>query len=69
MFGGRLTQRRNIRSPARYRQRRTDVGGFNLKGDDGSGGGFSIMIQENGDNIVLEQGRTYELDTREPIVS
>lgn len=69
MLGGRLTQRKNIRSPARYRGKRVDVGGFNLQGDDGSGGGFNIMIQETRDNVVLESGRTYDLDTGEPLVS
>ena len=69
MLGGRLTQRKNVRSPARYRQRRVDVGGFNLQGDDGSGGALNIMMQETRDNIVLESGRTYEIDTNEPIVS
>ena len=58
-----------MRSPARYRGKRVDVGGFNLQGDDGSGGGFNIMIQETRDNVVLESGRTYDLDTGEPIVS
>ena len=53
MLGGRLTQRKNIRSPARYRGRRTDVGGWNLLGDDGSGGSFSITIQETNDNILV----------------
>jgi hypothetical protein len=69
MLGGRLTQRKNMRSPARYRGKRVDIGGFNLQGDDGSGGGFNIMIQETRDNVVLESGRTYDLDTGEPIVS
>ncbi len=58
-----------MRSPARYRGKRVDIGGFNLQGDDGSGGGFNIMIQETRDNVVLESGRTYDLDTGEPIVS
>lgn len=58
-----------MRSPARYRGKRVDVGGFNLQGDDGSGGGFNIMIQETRDNVVLESGRTYDLDTGEPLVS
>jgi|TARA_B100001094_G_C18114867_1_gene763344 hypothetical protein len=69
MLGGRLTQRKNVRSPARYRGKRVDVSGFNLQGDDGSGGGFNLLISETGDNIVIESGRTYELDTGEPIVS
>ena len=67
MLGGRLTQRKNIRSPARYRGRRTDVGGWNLLGDDGSGGSFQLTIQETNDNILIEEGRSYELDTAEPI--
>lgn len=69
MLGGRLTQRKNMRSPARYRGKRVDVSGFNLQGDDGSGGGFNILIQEDGNNVVIESGRTYDLDTGEPIVS
>ena len=69
MLGGRLTQRKNVRSPARYRGRRVDVSGFNLQGDVGSGGGFNLLIQEDGNNIVLEEGRTYLLNTGEPIVS
>tara|TARA_B100001113_G_scaffold261956_1_gene216859 strand:- start:2802 stop:3011 length:210 start_codon:yes stop_codon:yes gene_type:complete len=69
MLGGRLTQRKNVRSPARYRGRRVDVSGFNIQGDDGSGGSFNILIQEDGHNVVLEEGRTYLLDTNEPIVS
>lgn len=40
-----------------------------MQGDDGSGGSFNILIQETGDNVVLESGRTYEIDTSEPIVS
>ena len=67
MLGGRLTQRKNIRSPARYRGRRTDVGGWNMLGDDGSGGSFSITIAETNDNILLTEGRSYELDTSPPI--
>lgn len=58
-----------MRSPARYRGKRVDVSGFNLQGDDGSGGGFNIMIQETRDNVVIKSGRTYDLDTGEPIVS
>lgn len=69
MLGGRLTQRKNVRSPARYRGRRVDVSGYNMQGDDGSGGSFNILIQEDGNNIVIESGRTYNLDTGEPIVS
>tara|TARA_B100000459_G_scaffold146712_1_gene113714 strand:- start:992 stop:1207 length:216 start_codon:yes stop_codon:yes gene_type:complete len=67
MLGGRLTQRKNIRSPARYRGKRTDVGGSNILADDGSGGFVSLTIQETNDNILLEQGRSYNLDTSEPI--
>ena len=67
MLGGRATQRKNIRSPARYRGRRTDVGGWNLLGDDGNGGSFQITIAETNDNILLTEGRSYQLDTSEPI--
>lgn len=68
MLGGRLTQRKNVRSPARYRGRRTDTGGYNMGGDDGSGGSFGLMISETGDNILLTEGRSYELDTNSPIL-
>ncbi len=67
MLGGRLTQRKNVRSPARYRGRRVDVGGWNMLGDDGSGGSFNILIQETGDNIIIDEGRSYEMDTNSPI--
>ena len=68
MLGGRLTQRKNVRSPAQYRGRRVDVGGWHMQGDDGSGGSFNILIQETGDNIIIDEGRSYEIDTNSPIV-
>lgn len=70
MLGGRLTQRKNIRSPKRYRDRRTDISGFGIKFDDGSGGGDFILLTgagNDGDNLKLAESRTVAINTEEPI--
>lgn len=70
MLGGRLTQRKNIRSPKRYRDRRTDISGFGIKYDDGSGGDFFLLLTgdgNDGDNLKLAESRTVAINTEEPI--
>ena len=70
MLGGRLTQRKNIRSPKRYRDRRTDISGFGIKYDDGSGSGFFLLLtgdNNDGDNLKLAESRTVSIYTEEPI--
>ena len=70
MLGGRLTQRKNIRSPKRYRDRRTDISGFGIKYDDGSGGGDFILRTgggNEGDNLKLAEARSVAINTEEPI--
>jgi hypothetical protein len=68
MLGGRLSQPKFIRtSSARYRQKRVDVSGFNLQGSDGSNS-FNLLLAD-GNNIILESGFIYDLDTGLPISS
>ena len=68
MLGGRLTQRKNIRSPKRYRDRRTDISGFGIKYDDGSGGGDFILLTgggNEGDNLKLADVKKNDVEVFE----
>jgi len=68
MIGSRLSQLNSIRvSSARYRQKRVDVSGFNLQGVN-DGNDFNLLLAD-GNNIILESGFIYDLDTGLPISS
>mgnify|MGYP001360416678 CR=1 FL=1 len=68
MLGGKLSQLRTIRtSSARYRQKRVDVSGFNLQGTEGANS-FNLLL-DDGNNIIIESGHLYNLDTGTPILS
>ena len=66
MLHGSLNQPHANRSSVRYRYRRTDVVGFNLRGHDGSGGDFSLLMAD-GNNIIIEGGINRNLNINSPI--